>query len=541
MVEQVVKNKIRQLLTLSMVGQVVKNKVRQPLNLKMVGQVVKNKIRQLANLNIMGQVVSLYVHDAGIQLLVSRGKNVKKWGEMPLEPDLVKDGAVINETEVAAKLKQFLKDQKITDKKVIVGISGLHCLTRPISLPELPKAMLAEAVIREAQRVLPISLEQYYVSWEIVPSDNGKTQVFLAAVPCKTADSLCSMLRKAGLHPYIMDLKPLALARVANEATSIVIDVQQNEFDLVIMADGVPQPIRTIPFPGRVLSWDDKLPAIRDELERTVQFYNSNNPDKPLDNSVPVYISGKLLPEPDLCKFLTDELGYLASLQQSPLNEREQFDPGDYMVNIGLVLHKQLPQSTSGLAVDLNVLPAAYQPEPFSWTRVLAPSSAVVVIGLVVPLTMLLQNTSANIALLQEQLDRTNQLIIQKQLEKKELLNDIADLEQKLPELEVSYQKFTAALETIDEQVSTVDGDLETVTDILPKTTMYLTNIEHRLNRLTLRGLSLREEDIISYATDLDTCGRFSTTVITSINRIDDDNTLYTLSFTLVLIPAGKE
>jgi type IV pilus assembly protein PilM len=523
-----------------MIGQVVKNKLRQLLNLNMVRQVVKNNIRQLVNLNMMGQVVSLYVHDTGIRLLVSRGRNVRKWGEMPLEPDLVKDGAVINETEVAAKLKRFIKDQKIPDKKVIVGISGLHCLTRPISLPELPKAMLAEAVIREAQRVLPISLEQYYLSWETVPSDNGKTQVFLAAVPCKTADSLCSMLRKAGLHPYIMDLKPLALARATNEATSMVIDVQPSEFDLVIMVDGVPQPIRTIPFPGRVLSWDDKLPAIRDELQRTIQFYNSNNPDKPLDNSVPVYISGKLLPEPDLCKFLTDELGYPASLLQSPLNEREQFDPSDYMVNIGLALHKQLPQHTSGLAVDLNVLPAAYQPEPFSWSRVLAPSSAVTVVGLLIPMVMLLQNASANIALLQEQLDKTNQLIIQKQLEKKELRQYITMLQQTLPEVEASNQMFTAALNTIDEQVSTVDGDLETVTDLLPKS-MHLTDISHRLNKLTLGGLALREEEIISYATDLDTCGRFSTTVITNINRICDDNTLYTLSFTLSLTPKGTE
>ena len=523
-----------------MVGQAVRDKLRQLLDLNTVRPVVKSKLRQLLNLKIMGQVVSLYVHDTGIRLLVSRGRNIRKWGEMPLEPGMVKDGAVINETEVATKLKQFFKDQKIQNKKVIVGISGLHCLTRPISLPDIPKAMLAEAVIREAQRALPISLEQYYLSWETIPSDNGKTHVFLAAVPRKMADSLCSTLHKAGLHPYIMDLKPLALARVTNEETSIVIDIQPDEFDLVIMAGGVPQPIRTIPFPGRILSWDDKLPAIKDELQRTIQFYNSNNPDNSLDTSVPIYISGKLLPEPDLCKFLTDELGYPASLLQSPLIERKQFDPIDYMVNIGLTLHKQLPQHTSGLAVDPNVLPAAYQPEPFSWTRVLAPSSAVIVLGLVVPLTLLLRNTSANIALLQEQLDMTNQLIAQKQLEKQELRKDIAELEQKLPEVEASYQLFTTTLETINEQVSTIDGDLVTVTDLLPKT-MHLTQIQHRLKTLTLAGLAMREMDIISYATDLDTCGRFSTTVITHITKIADYNTIYNLSFVLLLVPEGQQ
>jgi hypothetical protein len=53
--------------------------------------------------------------------------------------------------------------------------------------------------------------------------------------------------------------------------------------------------------------------------------------------------------------------------------------------------------------------------------------------------------------------------------------------------------------------------------------------------------MAVRVEDIISYATELDTCGRFSTTVITSIERIDYDNIIYSLSFILVLIPEGQE
>ncbi|GAI28594.1 unnamed protein product, partial [marine sediment metagenome] len=86
-----------------------------------------------------------------------------------------------------------------------------------------------------------------------------------------------------------MDLKPLLLARVVKEATAVIVDVQPTEFDIVIMGDGVPQPIRTVPLPSEELSWQEKLPMIRDELDRTIKFYNSNNPEKPLVSTIPIF------------------------------------------------------------------------------------------------------------------------------------------------------------------------------------------------------------------------------------------------------------
>ena len=83
--------------------------------------------------NMTKRVTTLYIDDANIRLLVATGKRVKKWADLPLEPGLIKGAVIIKEAEVAAKIKQLFEDHRVKTKKVIVGMSGFRCLTRPIT------------------------------------------------------------------------------------------------------------------------------------------------------------------------------------------------------------------------------------------------------------------------------------------------------------------------------------------------------------------------------------------------------------------------
>ena len=482
------------------------------------------------------KIVTLYVDDTSLRLLVIRGKRIKKWADLPLEPGLVQSNVVIKEAEVAAKVKQLFKTQKIKTKKVIVGLSGLHCLSRPITLPQLPGAMLAEAVTREARRVLPVPLEQLYISWQIIPAPEGRIQVFLVAIPCKTADALLKMLRQVGLKPYIMDIKSLALARMVKEATAVIVDVQPTEFDIVIMADGVPQPIRTVPLPSEGLSQQEKLLMLREELDRTIKFYNSNNPEKPLASDVPIFVSGELADEPELHKSLSDEFGYPVLPLESPLKTPHRLDSNHYLANIGLAL-KELPSGREAgpLVVNLNALPAPYRPEPFSLARVVALPIATVVIGLLVLLAMLIQDASANIASMQNQLDTTNHIIKLKQSQKKELAENIAELEKKLADAGASRDIFTTASGSLDKQGDTINGDLEETTNSL-QSSIGLTNINHSSGKLTISGRSPSETEVLLYARSLSDSDRFSEIIIASIRRVEEDGWM---DFILILKVKG--
>jgi len=481
------------------------------------------------------KIVSLYIDDGSIRLLLTDNKRIKKWAYLPLEPGLVKDTVIIKETELATEIQKLLRAQKIKAKKVIVGLSGRLCLTRHITLPQLPKTMLAEAVMQEAKRTLPIPLEQLYLTWQVIPGWGSKTQVFLVALRRKTADAMLTTLHKAGLRPYFLDLKPLALARVVKERTAIILDVQPTEFDIVIMAEGIPHPVRTVSFPSEALTWQEKLPMIKEDLDRTIKFYNSNNEDKPLTPSTPIFVSGELVNEPELRLLLSDELGYPVLLLSSPLQCPEGFALSHFMVNIGLAL-KELPLGEeTGLSVaNLNALPDAYRPKPLSLTRVLILPGSAAFIGLAVPLMMLVQSASANIEAMHSHLDITNQLVRQKQLEKRELVQNIAQLEQELVEAEASRDAFTTALTGLDGQDYKISRDLETVTSALPSA-ISLAKINHDGNILTIYGQAPGEAEVLAYARGLKESGRFREIIIATMAMTEDEG----MDFTLVIRSKG--
>jgi Tfp pilus assembly protein PilN len=326
-----------------------------------------------------------------------------------------------------------------------------------------------------------------------------------------------------------MDLKPLLLTKVVKEATAVIVDVQPTEFDVVIMVGRVPQPTHTVSFPSKALSWQEKLVMIRDELDRTIKFYNSNNPGKPLVSSVPIFASIALAHQPELFQSLSDKLGHPVLLLSSPLACPEGLDPNRYMVNIGLALKRLSLGKEAGLSVvNLNVLPSAYRPEPISLTKVVALTGAAVAIGLLVFLVMSIQSASADITSMRSQLDPTNQLLQQKLSQRQELMENIT-------EAEASRDNFTTVLDSLDQQNNGVNGGLEVTVNSLPST-ISLSSISHTNSILTINGRSPSEKEVLSYLRKLDASDRFAEITITSMRKIEGKG----MDFTLVLRVGGR-
>jgi len=482
------------------------------------------------------KIVTLYIDDSGIRLLVTDSKRIKKWAYLPLEPGLIDGATILEEAKVAVSIKQLLKDQRVRASKVIVGLSGLHCITRPVTLPQLPKTLLEEAVMREAQRLLPLPIDQFYISWQTLPPPPGKTQVFVAAMRRKSADAMLKTLRQAGLNPYLIDLKPLALSRLVKEATAMIVDVQENEFDIIIMTNGIPQPIRTVTFPNDATSWQEKYQLIRNELDRTIKFYNSNNQERPLVRSTPLFVSGELAYNPELISSLSNDFDYHISPLAQPLDCPEQLDLSRYIVNIGLALKEpSLIKKIGPSVANLNLLPAPYRPKPISWGRVIAIPGAAVLIALLIPMMMLVEDISANIDILRNQLDTTNHLITERQLQKREIETNIAELEQKLAETKLYRDAFAMVLNSIKTQGNEFNADLKVITDTVPST-VSLTIADYTSSLLKVNGVAPSEVEVLSYATGLNDSGQFSEITVASLRKNLDNET----EFSLILKMRGQ-
>lgn len=475
------------------------------------------------------EIVSLYIDDTNLRLLVTNGNKIKKYADLPLEPGSVSNNVIIKESEVAARIQQLLKTQKIRTRKIMVGISGLHCLSRPIVFPQLPKEMLDEAVRREAKRALPLPIEQLYLSWQVMPSPVGQTQVFLVAIPCQIADPLFRVLRQARIKPYYLSLKPLLLARVANEATGIIVDLQATEFDIVVVSEGLPQPVRTIPFANESLSQQEKITMVRNDLDRTIAFYNSNNPSKKLTSDVPIFASGDLANDSNSCQALSQQSNHPVLPLLSSIEYPGGFDANHYMPNIGLTLSRLTPKKAVVSAiVNVNALPAPYRPKPVSLVNILTPPGIAIMAGLIVFLIMLIQSTSADITSLRTQINNAEQGYKQELSQKQEIAKIISALTKQAVDAEKSFRTLNAAMGSLETQTTNINKGLEATLSALPST-INLKAISYGDNILTISGHVPNEADLLLYLAELNASDGFGDITIQKMNRLESGEINFTL------------
>jgi type IV pilus assembly protein PilM len=466
------------------------------------------------------KVISVFIKDDAVNLLLVEGKGVKKWASLPLEPGLVSQGLVLDESRVAEELDKLFKRAKIGTRKVVAGLSGLNSLYRLISLPELPEAILPEAVKQEARRVIPMPLEEVYLAYQRLPAPPGETRIFLAAFPRNVADVLVRTLRLAGVQPYVMDLAPLALCRTLDEPRAIIINTMLDHLDVMIMEDRLPQLIHRLSLPGEVKSVEEKLAALTEEVNRTVDFYNSSHKENPLDSTVPMYVCSDLVQVPESWQSLGGKLGCTVSILPSPVESPEGFDASDFMVNIGLVL-KELRQDSEGAnfsLVNFNALPEAYQPKGMNTKSIIGRVGVAAGIGLLICLGFLINGRGDYISLLRSQLAPAQSNVALQLKEIAEAQEQIKQIETQLGPVAARAEIFDTTLTSLKTGREEMSSDLIDILNLKPGT-IILTGIDRKAGEVTVSGTAQTEDDVFGYARDLRS--NFGNAIISSVEALE--------------------
>jgi type IV pilus assembly protein PilM len=444
------------------------------------------------------RVTTLFIRDTGINLLVMKGEQVEKWGALPLESGMVSQGLIVDEEQVADKIKQLFKETGAKTDKVITALSGHDSLYRIITLPELPEAVLPEAIRREAKRTIPTPLEDVYYSYQRLSSEmRGESRIFLVTFPRNLADALVRTLRQAGIKPYIMDLAPLALARIPDEPRAIIVNARLDYLDVAVIADRLPQVIRRLSLPGETESLEERLPLIAEEFNRTIAFYNSSHMETPLDANVPVFVCGDLAEEPETWESVIGGAGYQVSALPSPVESPEGFNPDEYMVNIGLAL-KELQVEKEGAnfsIVNINALPEAYVPPSFSMVRVLLPVVTVIGICLIVLAVILILNNRASIESLRSDVTSAETSVAQQQ-------QAINDLTKQIGPTQATANALNAQLTAMERDRAVFHADLTEI-EKLAGEQVILNSVSHSGGSVALSGTASNENSIFSYAREL--------------------------------------
>jgi type IV pilus assembly protein PilM len=493
------------------------------------------------------KVMTLYFKDTGIKLLIARGKKAEQWASVSLEPGLVVGGVIVNETKVADKVREIfatVKHSAVTDLisgkgKLIVGLSGRDSLYRVISLPILEKSLLPEAVKREAARVLPVALDQLYLAYQRIPGGETETRIFLAAFPKNSTDILLKTLRMAGIAPQILDLAPLALCLSVNEPMSIIADASLDTLNIMVMADRVPQVIRSISLQSEGRKVSENMATISEEFSRTVAFYNSSHQQAPLSNDVPVFVSGDLATAFDTWKTLIGRMTSTVAVLPLAVQYPEDFPAADFTVNLALAAKVLALDKVRGnySLVNLNALPESAKAQPINPYRILVPVVAVAGIVLVIIMWNNLQTNRKNIPAIQSQVTAKQALITSNTKAVADLTQQNRVIQSQIAPIVASAQIFPAKLTNLAAARALTQTQIGKIISLKPAV-VYFSGFSYSVSADSISGTSGTSADILNYAQALRDTGDF-TTVVSSITyspiTLDSGDIMPSYSFSLAI------
>ena len=474
--------------------------------------------------------VTLNIEANSLRLLVFKGKRAFKWGSVPLSPELIKEGVILDPQGVGLAIAELLKSNEISTTRPMVSLSGLHSVLRIVSLPKTPRALMGEAVERYARKIMPVDLEELYLSWQVVGTWAGKQKVFVLGIPKKLIDAGVEALRLAGISQPVMELKPVALARAANHERAIVLCIEPQSLDIVVVAHGIPAAMRTICAKPGCPSPRERVEEMVEELHRTISLYAADLPQHYIEPDIPLFLVGEDAAEPELRKLLQEEVEYPVMPLPALLKYPPSFPASEFAGNIGLGLSRARPSRRGRppfRPISLNILPQIYRPRSISTTQVLVALLLIVGAGSLLPLYRMDANAYSQTADLQSQMSSLEQRLQGERLSLRRMGQLQTSVDQTLTLVESLQREYEAILSQRG-----APARLELILEFAHAFGVRLTAIADTGGEITLGGQADGNAEAVSFARALDQTGAFSQVNLVSLTRAsgaDPDQVAFTV------------
>jgi type IV pilus assembly protein PilM len=286
----------------------------------------------------------------------------------------------------------------------------------------------------------------------------------------------------------------------------------------MVMAERVPQVIRSLSLPGEGKSLAENMPTISEEFSRTVAFYNSSHQQAPLDSSVPVFVSGDLAKNPGLWPALVGQLNSRVGILPSAVQYPADFPANDFVVNLALAakeLNLEKEHANYSL-VNLNALPPSALPVPFNFYRVLVP--VVGVVGIVVVFLMWnnYSQSKKNTAGIQTQLTAEQNLITINNKAIAAVTEQNRVIQVQIQPITDQANVFTDKIKSLTAARSLADSKVNQIIALAPAA-VDVNTLAYDAAGQTLSGVSGTSQDVLSYAQALRDQGGF-TVVVSAIS-----------------------
>jgi len=463
-------------------------------------------------------MLTINIEDTTIHILQFAGKHIRKADAIPLAPGMVENGAIIDKNGVSSLLKEAFLKNRITDKDAVTGINGIHTTYRAVSLPHIDKKLADDAAHHELERAMPVSLDELYTSWQMIDISDTETLLCMIGTPRNTVDSILETLRLADLQSRGLDITPLAAARIADQKDAIVLNIQHLSFDIVIINDGIPMLLRSVAFPSSSISSTEKTVMLKEELDRTVAFYNSAYSESAINPDISVFVSGETMDS------LEHTLGYTLKPVPSWMDHPDDISTDGLSVNIGLAL-RQLNDISTPLRITIDSTPAVYLPRSRPFAEVLPWLILLTGICILIPMFIMMQQSLSATAELQKQL-----LQSETEVKKLQIINNWSKQTQSRIDAYKEYETFMKdTVNTVKAMRERTNLDLAQITSNLPGT-IDLSLINYGKDyTASISGFSPDKNTALDYTKALRDSKRFTTVILADLREVEYGKWSFTL------------
>jgi type IV pilus assembly protein PilM len=193
---------------------------------------------------------------------------LRKFGQVALPPDAVRDGEVVQPDVVAKALRELWAATKFSSKQVALGVANQKVVVRQVELPWLPADELRRSLPYQVQDFLPIPVDRAlldFFSLEEHTSADGVRTVrgLLVAASREMVLTTLAALTKAGLRTTTVDLSSFAVLRTfatvnaASDSADLedeveaLVDIGARVTNIVVHRGGVPSFVRILLMGGK--------------------------------------------------------------------------------------------------------------------------------------------------------------------------------------------------------------------------------------------------------------------------------------------------
>ena len=286
-----------------------------------------------------------------IRFLVVKGDTIRSWHTRKIPPEFMAQGQILKTGEIGSVIAATIKEMKGSRRNVVSSITGLRSLHRIMKIPNMQDKLLEETIRRKTKQEFAIPLDENDIHWRILSRSDSQLILYVLAVPKTIIDSQVAALKAAKIKPRYLDIKPLALQRMVNQETCIIVNLESFCMDVIILVNHIPILVRSVPLETGNLSEEAKLDLLSQELSRTVKYYNESNKSNRLPEDTGLFLTGELFDKsqitsrldekPDLGERLKTRTPFSVKYPKEPYPVPKNLSVPKYAVNLGLSLKKR--------------------------------------------------------------------------------------------------------------------------------------------------------------------------------------------------------